>query len=319
MAQSKFLNFCKFQFFCKNSQKTAISTEKTNKNFQYRPNNRFPDIAFELLRDEFPGVYRFVSCVFPSEADSDDVVVSPYNAVLACRAIAQSASCVLPVCNDALLSMCARPAEPDLGVRGRAKPFDEMNSIVARVLNNLTAGMRFEGSLNVDLNEITTNLVPYPDMHFLVPALSPLLPGDARAQPRGIDQMFSDACSPSHQLLHAGGGGSSVTLAQAFLVRGAVSMHDVERNIDRIKRSIKMLPFNRDAFKVGLCQQPPLGQPCSVLSLSNSSAVRHTFARMRDRYLKTPSPACATDTSRFTAAARTCTTTRDMARAMTFF
>ena len=28
--------------------------------------------------------------------------------------------------------------------------------------------MRFEGSLNVDLNEITTNLVPYPKMHYLI-------------------------------------------------------------------------------------------------------------------------------------------------------
>ena len=28
--------------------------------------------------------------------------------------------------------------------------------------------MRFEGSLNVDLNEITTNMVPYPRMHYLM-------------------------------------------------------------------------------------------------------------------------------------------------------
>lgn len=48
-----------------------------------------------------------------------------------------------------------------------------------------------------------------------------------------------------------------MTLAQAFFVRGNVSIHDVERNIDRIKKAgcIKMLPFNNDAFKVGLCQQ----------------------------------------------------------------
>lgn len=34
--------------------------------------------------------------------------------------------------------------------------------------------MRFEGSLNVDLNEITMNLVPFPRMHYLVSSLSPL-------------------------------------------------------------------------------------------------------------------------------------------------
>lgn len=33
---------------------------------------------------------------------------------------------------------------------------------------------RFEGSLNMDLNEIAMNLVPFPRLHFLVPSLTPL-------------------------------------------------------------------------------------------------------------------------------------------------
>ena len=33
---------------------------------------------------------------------------------------------------------------------------------------------RFEGSLNVDLNEISMNLVPFPRLHYLVSAMSPL-------------------------------------------------------------------------------------------------------------------------------------------------
>jgi hypothetical protein len=33
---------------------------------------------------------------------------------------------------------------------------------------------RFEGSLNVDLNEITMNLVPFPRMHYLMAAQAPL-------------------------------------------------------------------------------------------------------------------------------------------------
>ncbi len=34
--------------------------------------------------------------------------------------------------------------------------------------------MRFEGPLNVDLNEIAMNLVPYPHLHFLLSSLTPL-------------------------------------------------------------------------------------------------------------------------------------------------
>jgi hypothetical protein len=52
--------------------------------------------------------------------------------------------------------------------------FDSMNGVVASLLTDLTASARFPGSLNVDLNEITTNLVPFPRLHYLIPALSPL-------------------------------------------------------------------------------------------------------------------------------------------------
>ncbi len=46
-------------------------------------------------------------------------------------------------------------------------PWDAMNELVARMLSDLTAGMRFPGALNLDLNEIATTLVPFPRMHFL--------------------------------------------------------------------------------------------------------------------------------------------------------
>ncbi len=57
---------------------------------------------------------------------------------------------------------------------GGKKPFDKMNNIVAHMMVQLTSSSRFEGSLNMDINEITTNLVPFPNMHFLLSSLAPL-------------------------------------------------------------------------------------------------------------------------------------------------
>ncbi len=61
--------------------------------------------------------------------------------------------------------------------KGGVKPvkhYERENSIVAHVINNLTCSMRFEGDLNVDLNEITMNMVPFPRMHFLLSSIAPL-------------------------------------------------------------------------------------------------------------------------------------------------
>jgi len=50
----------------------------------------------------------------------------------------------------------------DAGKKKKGNHFEKENAIVANVINNLTCSMRYEGDLNVDLNEITMNLVPFP-------------------------------------------------------------------------------------------------------------------------------------------------------------
>lgn len=49
--------------------------------------------------------------------------------------------------------------------------FDDMNMIAARMLCHITSSSRFHGDMNVDMNEICTNLVPFPRLHFLMTAM----------------------------------------------------------------------------------------------------------------------------------------------------
>lgn len=84
-----------------------------------------------------------------------------------------------------------------LSGKSRGKAFDSMNGIAANMLLHLTSSVRFEGPLNVDLNEITTNLVPFPRLHFLLASLSPLAaPRDVSklaGAPRAVDQVAGPA------------------------------------------------------------------------------------------------------------------------------
>ena len=51
-----------------------------------------------------------------------------------------------------------------------------MFGVVATVSTILVmcSASRFEGTLNVDLNEVTINLVPFPRLHYLIPSMAPL-------------------------------------------------------------------------------------------------------------------------------------------------
>uniref|UniRef100_A0A8C6V3E6 Tubulin epsilon 1 n=1 Tax=Naja naja TaxID=35670 RepID=A0A8C6V3E6_NAJNA len=145
-----------------------------------------------VLEDEFPEVYRFVTSVYPSR--EDDVITSPYNSVLAMKELSEHADCVLPIENESLFDIVSKINQmTNSGKLGstvkqsslvtssaggikhlQEKPFDAMNNIVANLLLNLTSSARFEGSLNMDLNEISMNLVPFPQLHYLVSSLTPL-------------------------------------------------------------------------------------------------------------------------------------------------
>lgn len=86
-----------------------------------------------------------------------------------------------------------------MGGNKKVRHYEKENSIVAHVINNLTCSMRFEGDLNVDLNEITMNLVPFPRMHFLLSSLSPLYNVlNPKLQPRNIDETFKEALDKSN-------------------------------------------------------------------------------------------------------------------------
>ncbi|VDP18065.1 unnamed protein product [Schistosoma margrebowiei] len=184
--------------------------------------------------------------VFPST--DDDVVTSPYNTVLALDQTTEFADCVLPIDNIALANIIDKAKNFHCNSKGNvnertgsaiyskhtkpAKPFDDMNNIVANMLLNLTSSSRFEGTMNVDLNEISMNLVPFPRLHYLIASQSPLSTISGISAPRKLDQIFSDTFTRDYQLMSTDPC-RHVYLAAALLVRGAISASDLRRNIDK--------------------------------------------------------------------------------------
>lgn len=166
--------------------------------------------------------------------------------------------------------------------------YDRMNNAVAAMLTSLTASVRFGGRANIDVNELTTNLVPFEGMSFLLPALAPLglTRGQTMSSHRGdVDALFDEVLRPENQLLSVDIR-KGTCLALGLLLRGDASfgIDDVTKNVARMRSKIQFPPWNTEAFKTGLCDVPPPGAPYSLLSLANSSAVVDVLAPHRARF-----------------------------------
>lgn len=112
-----------------------------------------------------------------------------------------------------------------------------MNSIIAQTLSGITCGMRFEGHLNVDLNEITSNLVPFPQMHFLIPALSPIQTLSGVLDVRHTTQLFGDLLAKENCLVDCNFN-KHTTLAVALMVRGKISLSEAQFHTRKLKTRV---------------------------------------------------------------------------------
>ena len=73
-------------------------------------------------------------------------------------------------------------------------------------------------------------------------------------------QVFTEVFSREHQLMKVDPR-KSTYLACCLLMRGKMSIADMNRNVMRLKPKLRMVHWNSDGFKLGICSKPPVGEP----------------------------------------------------------
>eukprot|EP00619_Florenciella_sp_RCC1007_P016745 CAMPEP_0205946400 /NCGR_PEP_ID=MMETSP1325-20131115/69015_1 /ASSEMBLY_ACC=CAM_ASM_000708 /TAXON_ID=236786 /ORGANISM="Florenciella sp., Strain RCC1007" /LENGTH=457 /DNA_ID=CAMNT_0053317465 /DNA_START=223 /DNA_END=1593 /DNA_ORIENTATION=- len=98
-----------------------------------------------------------------------NAVVEPYNSVLSTHALLEHTDVTFCMDNEALYDVCRRNLDIE------RPTYTNLNRLIAQVTSSLTASLRFDGALNVDITEFQTNLVPYPRIHFMLTGFAPVI------------------------------------------------------------------------------------------------------------------------------------------------
>ena len=96
-------------------------------------------------------------------------VVEPYNSTLCAHTTLEHSDCALMVDNEAIYDICRRNLDVE------RPSYTNLNRLISQIVSSITASLRFDGALNVDLNEFQTNLVPYPRIHFMLSSYAPII------------------------------------------------------------------------------------------------------------------------------------------------
>ncbi|XP_076759565.1 tubulin alpha chain [Xylocopa sonorina] len=247
----------------------------------------FATLLIERLSQDCPKTTILDFVVFPSPNIST-IIVEPYNAVFSTHGSLDHVDCCFLVDNEALYNICARNLDiEDAG-------YTNLNRIKAQVVSSVTASMRFEGALNLTLEELQTNLVPYPRNHFALVTYAPLIsPRRAMHSEITTRQITLDCFDPANQMAMCDPRIGAYTSC-CMLYRGDVSPNDVNRTIASLKgaKSIRFVTWSPTGFKVGINYQPTTTVPGgdlaaskrTVMMASNNTAVRYKWLNLARKF-----------------------------------
>ncbi|XP_071746118.1 tubulin alpha chain isoform X2 [Lepeophtheirus salmonis] len=205
----------------------------------------FTSLLMEVLTDNFPKKSKVGFSIYPAP-EMSTAIVEPYNTILYTHATLELCDVAFLVDNHAIYELCVKKLHLD------SPSYSNLNRLIAQVISTITASLRFDGALNVDLCEFQTNLVPYPRIHFPLATYGPVVStSDAFHQMLKTETITKQCFEADHQMVKCDPRNGKY-MAVCLLYRGDVMPKDVNASIASIKmhKSIEFVEWCPTGFKL---------------------------------------------------------------------
>merc|ERR1711881_176316 len=247
----------------------------------------FASLLLERLSIDYGKKTKLGFSVYPSPQIST-AVVEPYNCILCSHALLEHCDVSISLDNEALYDICRRSLDIE------RPTYTNLNRLISQTISSLTASLRFDGALNVDVTEFQTNLIPYPRIHFMLSSYAPVISAEkAYHEQLSVAEITNSSFEPASMMAKCDPRHGKY-MACCMMYRGDVVPKDVNAAVATIKtkRTIQFVDWSPGGFKVGINYQPPTVVPGgdlakvmrAVCMISNSTAIAEVLARLDHKF-----------------------------------
>jgi tubulin alpha len=229
--------------------------------------------------------------VYPSP-NLSTCVVEPYNALLTTHWLLDHTEVSVLLDNEAIYGICQKRLSIP------RPSYDNLNKLITKVISSMTASLRFEGELNVDLNEFQTNLVPFPRLHFMTTGMAPILDKSKQETEQADVQKITDECfQPSSWLVKFIDFDveEDKYMAISLNYRGQIKSKEANSTVQWLKsnKKVSFVEWCPTGFKIGLNEVPPAvledddvaAFPRNAVMIGNNTGISRVFSdRISKKY-----------------------------------
>jgi len=231
-------------------------------------------------------VSKFSTTIVPSPF-LEHTIVAPYNACFFTQDASQYLDLHIMLDNEAIYNLIS-----DNVMLNRPPTYAHLNQLIACMISNITACVRFNGSLNLDLNDLLTNLVPFRALSYTMPSCQPLVAlGEAERERLSVIDITAEAFYPGSDLISCDSKDGTY-FSCALMYRGDVVPKEANSAIRQVKKAAKFASWSPTGFKVSINSQPlrlPEDTifeevPRNLTKLMNHSSITQTFTRLETKF-----------------------------------
>lgn len=240
----------------------------------------------EKLNDRYPKKLIQTYSVFPNQLQTSDVVVQPYNSLLALKRLTLNADCVVVLDNYALNHIAVdrlKIANPSVA---------QTNSLVSTVMAASTTTLRYPGYMNNDLIGLIASLIPTPRCHFLMTGYTPLTVERHVSSVRKttVLDVMRRLLQPKNIMVSTNTK-KGVYMSILNIIQGDVDPTQVHKSLQRIRerKLANFIPWGPASIQVALSRKSPYietSHKVSGLMLANHTCIHQLFERIVQQYQK---------------------------------